>query len=128
LITVTFTMFVSALNVRYRDVQHLIGLALLVWFWMTPIVYGAGTVHTSMLDSRFGVTAWRVYLLNPLTWVVIGFQRALYHTPDGLRYLAPYSASQLAAALSIVVAVAAVAAYLSWRLYFSMSGDFAEEL
>ena len=34
-------MFVSALNVRYRDVQHLIGLALLVWFWMTPIVYAA---------------------------------------------------------------------------------------
>ena len=36
LITVAITMFVSALNVRYRDVQHLIGLALLVWFWMTP--------------------------------------------------------------------------------------------
>jgi ABC-2 type transport system permease protein len=128
LITVTFTMFVSALNVRYRDVQHLIGLALLVWFWMTPIVYGAGTVYTSMLDSRFGITAWRIYLLNPLTWVVIGFQRALYHTPDGLKFLAPYTASQLAGALSVLIVVATVAAYLSWRLYFSMSGDFAEEL
>jgi ABC-2 type transport system permease protein len=128
LVTVTFTMFVSALNVRYRDVQHLIGLALLVWFWMTPIVYGAGTVYTSMLDSRFGITAWRIYLLNPLTWVVIGFQRALYHTPSGLRFLAPYTATQLAGALSIVIVVAAVGAYLSWRLYFSMSGDFAEEL
>jgi ABC-2 type transport system permease protein len=128
LITITFTMFVSALNVRYRDVQHLIGLALLVWFWMTPIVYGAGTVYTSMIDSRFGITAWRVYLLNPLTWVVIGFQRALYHTPDGLRFLAPYTASQLAAALSVVIVVTGVAAYLAWRLFFSMSGDFAEEL
>jgi ABC-2 type transport system permease protein len=128
LITVAFTMVVSALNVRYRDVQHLIGLALLVWFWMTPIVYGAGTVYTSMLDSRFGITAWRIYLLNPLTWVVIGFQRALYHTPDGLRFLAPYTSPQLAAALSVVIAISAVAAYLSWRLYFSMSGDFAEEL
>ena len=128
LITVAFTMFVSALNVRYRDVQHLIGLALLVWFWMTPIVYGAGTVYTSMVHSRFGITAWRIYLLNPLTWVVIGFQRALYHTADGLRFLAPYTAGELAKALSIVIVIAAVAAYLSWRLYFSMSGDFAEEL
>jgi ABC-2 type transport system permease protein len=128
LITVAITMFVSALNVRYRDVQHLIGLAMLVWFWMTPIVYAAGTVYRSMLDSRFGVTAWRAYLLNPLSWVVMGFQRALYHSPDAGVYLAPYSAEQLAIGLSIVSAIAAVAVYLSWRLYFSMSGDFAEEL
>jgi ABC-2 type transport system permease protein len=128
LITVAITMFVSALNVRYRDVQHLIGLALLVWFWMTPIVYAAGTVYQSMLDSRFGITGWRIYLLNPVSWVVMGYQRALYHSSDALTYLAPYSAGQLAIGLSIVSALAAVAAYLSWRLYFSMSGDFAEEL
>jgi ABC-2 type transport system permease protein len=128
LITVTLALIVSALNVRYRDVQHLIGLALLVWFWMTPIVYGAGTVYTSLLDSRLGITAWRIYLLNPVTWVVIGFQRALYHTPDGEKFLAPYTAGELAAGLSAVIAIATVAAYFSWRLYFSMSGDFAEEL
>ena len=40
--TTALTFWVSALNVRYRDVQHLIGLALLVWFWMTPIVYPGG--------------------------------------------------------------------------------------
>jgi ABC-2 type transport system permease protein len=128
LITVAITMFVSALNVRYRDVQHLIGLALLVWFWMTPIVYAAGTVYTSMVDSRFGITAWRVYLLNPVTWVVMGFQRALYHSGDAPKVLAPYSAGELAVGLTIVSAIAAVAVYFSWRLYFSMSGDFAEEL
>jgi ABC-2 type transport system permease protein len=128
LITVAITMFVSALNVRYRDVQHLIGLALLVWFWMTPIVYGAGTVYRSMLGSRFGITAWRVYLVNPLSWVVMGFQRALYHSQNISDPLAPYSAGQLAISLSIVSMIAAVAVYLSWRLYFSMSGDFAEEL
>lgn len=128
LITVAFTFLVSALNVRYRDVQHLIGLALLVWFWMTPIVYAAGTVYTSMVNSRFGITAWRVYLLNPVTWVVMGFQRALYHTPAGEQFLAPYSAEQLAVGLTIVSAVAVAAVYFSWRLYFSMSGDFAEEL
>jgi ABC-2 type transport system permease protein len=128
LISVAFTLFVSALNVRYRDVQHLIGLALLVWFWMTPIVYGAGTVYESMVNGRLGVTGWHVYLLNPLAWVVIGFQGALYHTPDGAKFLAPYSAGQLAIGLSIVCLVAAVAVYLCWRIYFSMSGDFAEEL
>ncbi len=128
LLTVTMTLFVSALNVRYRDVQHLIGLALLVWFWMTPIVYSAGTVYRSMLESRYDITAWRVYLLNPMTWVVMGFQKALYHSSDATTVLAPYSAGQLAVGLTIACGVGLVAVYLAWRLYFSMSGDFAEEL
>ena len=47
---------------------------------------------------------------------------------DAATALAPYSATQLAGGLSVVIAISAVAVYLSWRLYFSLSGDFAEEL
>jgi ABC-2 type transport system permease protein len=128
LITVAFTMFVSALNVRYRDVQHLIGLALLVWFWMTPIVYAAGTVYTNIMERSHGALLWKAYLLNPLTWVVMGFQRALYHSDNPAPVLAPYSAGQLAVGLTALSVVAAIGVYLAWRLYFAMSGDFAEEL
>jgi ABC-2 type transport system permease protein len=128
LITVAFTMLVSALNVRYRDVQHLIGLGLLVWFWMTPIVYGASNVYTKMMGYPHGLLLWRIYLLNPLTWVVMGFQRALYHSGDAGRVLAPYTAGQLALGLAVVSTIALFGVYLAWRLYFSMSGDFAEEL
>ena len=32
-------LLASALNVRFRDVQHLLEVALLAWFWLTPIVY-----------------------------------------------------------------------------------------
>ena len=126
LVTVALTMVVSALNVRYRDVQHLIGLALLVWFWMTPIVYTASTAHASMVEKW--PIVWKVYLLNPVTWVVMGFQRALFHSAADPLFAVPYTAGQLAVRLTIVSAIAAVAVYLAWRLYFSMSGDFAEEL
>ncbi|HEY6679000.1 MAG TPA: ABC transporter permease, partial [Actinomycetota bacterium] len=37
--TLALTFWLAALNVRYRDIQHLLNIALLVWFWMTPIVY-----------------------------------------------------------------------------------------
>jgi ABC-2 type transport system permease protein len=121
-------MFISALNVRYRDVQHLIGLALLVWFWLTPIVYPAGTAYTNIITYTHGPLLWKLYLLNPLAWIVFGFQGALYHSSDAVTKLAPYTTGQLATALTIVSAIAAVAVYLAWRLYFSMSGDFAEEL
>ncbi len=80
--TTALTFWVSALNVRYRDVQHLIGLALLVWFWMTPIVYPGGLVQDKLIapTAPWSPHLWTVYLLNPLTPIVSGFQRALYAT------------------------------------------------
>jgi ABC-2 type transport system permease protein len=128
LFTVAVTFWVSSMNVRYRDMQHLIGLALLVWFWLTPIVYSAATVHTTLATKSYGALAWRVYLLNPMAWVVMGLQRALYHSADASKVLAPFTAQQLAAGLLVVIAVVTLLLYLTWRLFFAMSGDFAEEL
>jgi ABC-2 type transport system permease protein len=131
LFSVALTLFVSSLNVRYRDVQHLIGLALLVWFWLTPIVYPIGKVHTYLSGSANSLkrAAWYVYLANPMTWIVNGFQKALFHPSNpALDPLAPFSAAQLGLALTIGALILLVFMYLGWRLYFSMSGDFAEEL
>ena len=66
-------IFLAASNVYLRDVQHLVELLLLAWFWMTPIVYTYRQVADRMGDWAF------VYLLNPMTDVVITFQRALYN-------------------------------------------------
>ena len=131
LFSVALTMFVSSLNVRYRDVQHLIGLALLVWFWLTPIVYPIGKVHTYLTTSKHWLVraGWYVYLANPMTWVVNGFQKALFHpAKPGDDPLAPFTAAELGIALTIGAFVLLGLVYLGWRLYFSMSGDFAEEL
>jgi ABC-2 type transport system permease protein len=133
LFSVALTMFVSALNVRYRDVQHLIGLALLVWFWLTPIVYPIGRVYDKLSRSTNSLAkaVWYVYLANPMTWVVNGFQKALFHPSDPNVTpppLAPFTAEQLGVALSVGAVILLVFVYLGWRLYFSMSGDFAEEL
>jgi len=128
LFTVAVTFWVSAMNVRYRDVQHLIGLALLVWFWMTPIVYPAGVVYRSLLTYTHGQLFWRLYLLNPVAWIVFGFQKALYHSARADYFLAPFTLGQLAVGLGIVIVAATVLLYLTWRVFFSLSGDFAEEL
>jgi ABC-2 type transport system permease protein len=131
--TTALVLWVSAVNVRYRDVQHLIGLALLVWFWMTPIVYPGGLVQDKLTapDAPFSPHLWTVYLLNPLTPIISGFQRALYYTvttPDGVRVLPDVSIAWLAGVIGLVLAGSLVLLYLTWRLFFSLSGDFAEEL
>jgi ABC-2 type transport system permease protein len=129
LFTTAVCMWVSALNVRYRDVQHLLGLALLVWFWMTPIVYSAHPVQTKLSEhSIAGVSLWHVFLANPVAWIVFGFQRALYHAPKENEVLVDMSTGQLAVGLGVMIAVSAALCYLTWRAFFSFSGDFAEEL
>jgi ABC-2 type transport system permease protein len=130
--TMAMTFWVSALNVRYRDVQHLIGLALLVWFWMTPIVYPGGLVQDKLTapTAPWSPHLWTAYLLNPLTPIVSGFQRALYATvsPDGIRVLPDVSVLWLAGVIGAVLVASLLLLLYTWRLFFRLSGDFAEEL
>jgi len=130
--TTALTFWVSALNVRYRDVQHLIGLVLLVWFWMTPIVYPGGIVQDKLIapTAPWSPHLWTVYLLNPLTPIVSGFQRALYATvsPGGIRVLPDVSIAQLAGVIGVVLVGSLLLLLYTWRLFFRLSGDFAEEL
>ena len=134
--TLAVTLWVAGLNVRYRDVQHLLNLGLLVWFWLTPIVYQGALVQKDLTERS--EVLWNLFWLNPLVTVVSGFQRALYAvvTPsiavaDGIvpvRVLPDVSLSWLAGVLIAVLAGSLLLLAATWRLFFRLSGDFAEEL
>jgi ABC-2 type transport system permease protein len=74
-------ILLSATNVYLRDTQHFLELALLAWFWVTPIVYGYMTI-----GRRHGLFA-KLYMLNPVTPIVLIFQRAIYAKLDNHRVL-----------------------------------------
>jgi ABC-2 type transport system permease protein len=76
LLTGALGILLSATNVYLRDTQHFLELALLAWFWMTPIVYGFMTI------GRRGGWFAKAYMLNPVTPIVLIFQRALYGRLD----------------------------------------------
>jgi ABC-2 type transport system permease protein len=114
----------SALNVRYRDTGHLVELAVLAWFWSTPIVYGATFVRENMAPGAF-----RIYLLNPVTNVVLAFQRALYGgDPANVDRLPTVDLGWYWMRLGLVGLGALILLLITWRMFFRMSGDFAEEL
>jgi ABC-2 type transport system permease protein len=127
------TFWVAALNVRYRDVGHILNLALLVWFWATPIVYQGWLVQQKLEGFLIlGVDAWFLYLLNPVTVIVLGFQTALYGVvapaPGEDPVLPVMSLSGLTGAMLALLAVSGVLLFFAWRSFFQRSGDFAEEL
>ena len=130
-VATAITLWTAALNVRYRDVGHLLNLGLLVWFWMTPIVYQAALVQEALVDREIvGVSLWNLYLVNPLTPIVLGFQRALYGDPmqDGMQVLPDVSVAWQIGLLAVVLVVSFGVLLLAWRTFFRRSGDFAEEL
>jgi ABC-2 type transport system permease protein len=127
--TTASTLWASALNVRYRDVGHLIGIGLLVWFWVTPIVYQGALVQERLQGaSVLGVDAWTLYLLNPMTIVVLAVQRALYGAGAEPPVLPDVTVGWHAATLGILLVVSTGFLLVAWRTFFHRSGDFAEEL
>jgi lipopolysaccharide transport system permease protein len=69
-------LWLSALNVRYRDVQQMIPFLVQVWMYASPVAYSA-----KLITER----AWQlVYGLNPMTGIIQGFRWALLGgTPPG---------------------------------------------
>lgn len=65
------SLWLSALNVEYRDIKYIIPFLAQIWMFATPIAYSS-----SMLGEP-----WRtVYGLNPMVGVVEGFRWALLGT------------------------------------------------
>jgi lipopolysaccharide transport system permease protein len=63
-----FGLWLSALNVRYRDVNYLVPFLLQIWLYLTPVLYGS-----SLIPQPFRI----LLALNPMTGVVEGFRWAL---------------------------------------------------
>jgi lipopolysaccharide transport system permease protein len=62
-------IWLSALNVRYRDVRYALAFVIQVWMFISPIIYPATLVPEE----------WRwVTMLNPLTGIIEGFRAALF--------------------------------------------------
>jgi ABC-2 type transport system permease protein len=121
LLAAGLVLLLSAANVYLRDMSHFVELALMAWFWITPIVY-----PFSQLTQAIGGRA-SIALVNPVTPIVLVFQRALYgefgHVLDPHLTLAWY-ARNLAIVTAGVVALAAFAL----RVFNRLEGNLAEEL
>lgn len=127
-LTSAFAVFLAAVNVYARDTQHLLELALLAWFWMTPIVYPWGLLADQAASRGLPLS---VTLVNPMTSVVLAFQRALYGIeiqPGGGRIIPDASALWYFRNLVIVGALATVFFCLAMKLFGRLEANFAEEL
>jgi lipopolysaccharide transport system permease protein len=80
-------LWLSALNVRYRDVRYTIPFLAQFWLFVTPVAYSSTLVPKE----------WQaLYALNPMVGVIDGFRWALLgRTPPGPMVLVSIIATAL---------------------------------
>jgi lipopolysaccharide transport system permease protein len=60
----------SSLNVFFRDIEHILSIIMMIWFYMTPIVY---TVE--MIPEKYKP----LFYLNPMTNIIIFYRDILFY-------------------------------------------------
>lgn len=65
----TVGVWLSALNVQYRDVQQMVPFLVQAWMYASPVAYSAGLIPSGKWQLIYG--------LNPMAGVIQGFRWAL---------------------------------------------------
>jgi len=135
------SVFLSAVNVYLRDTQHLVEVVLVAWFWASPGIYAfSGQVHDGLTKHSIlqipGTHLIWLYFINPVTPVVMTFQRVFYnvvharntrtHLP--INVMATYGIHWYVLSDLAVLGISLLLLFGALVVFGRLEGNFAEEL
>ena len=102
------SFLVSALTVFFRDMEHILGIFVMAWQFLSPVIYPVDYVPESLMP---------IFMLNPMTPVIVAYRNVLYYkcAPD-------LSTMLLAMCLGIGFLI------IGWIVFNKLQRNFAEEL
>jgi ABC-2 type transport system permease protein len=137
---VALAVLLSALNVFLRDVQYLVEVSMLIFFWVSPIVYAWGYV-TDAADRLELPWLENIYLLNPVTDAILAFQKGLWAAGSQYRTVGIDVATgkpnvippqvwpaDLDLRLFVMILVGLVLLFIAQRVFSRLQGNFAQEI
>ncbi len=103
-----FACFFACCNVYFKDIEHIMSILLLAWFFLTPIMY-----RLEMVRDRAG-QFFNLYLLNPMVPVVTLYRFVFLGIPP------PLSPVFLISCLSsFLILAGGVAIFLKYEMNFA---------
>lgn len=128
-----FAVLFSGLNVFLRDVQYLVEVGMQVLFWASPIVYSWALVVGA---ARSHGVSWLadVYLCNPVSLAVLGFQRGMWSAGSQVTVISgkTIAPQPWPAHMPLDMLVAGVVDLLflaiAQRVFARLQGNFAQEI
>lgn len=122
LVVAALGILLAAVNVYLRDVQHLVELLLLAWFFACPIVYSY-----DLIAKKMGAAV-PLYLLNPVTDIVLIFQRAIYGEYAVVNGLHQFEFWWYVRNLAGVYALGLALFVFAMAVFRRLEGNFTEEM
>jgi len=108
LLALGLAFIVSALNVYFRDLEHILGIVTMAWMYATPILYGIDMVPEKLRP---------IFNLNPMTPIIAAYRSILYYkTMPDLSHMGMI----LAWSIGFIVA--------GYFIFQKLQKNFAEEL
>lgn len=101
------TMIISAIDVYFRDLEHILGIVAMAWMFMTPIMYNANILGEGVVAT--------ILRLNPMTYIVKAYRDILYagNVPD-------------LASLAIMLGIGTVLLVLGFLVFGRLKKRFSE--
>jgi lipopolysaccharide transport system permease protein len=108
LLSTGIAFIIATANVRFRDIQHLIGIVMIFWFYLTPIFYDSAAV-----PEKFKAAYW----LNPMAHLIDAYRDIFLYArlPDPILLLTLLT-------ISLIVFVG------GYNMFVSQKYSFVEEL
>jgi lipopolysaccharide transport system permease protein len=66
-------LMLSTANVFFRDVEHILSVVMLAWFFVSPVMYPLAQL---MDKFKFNTTLQYLYFLNPMAGIITGYHAA----------------------------------------------------
>jgi ABC-2 type transport system permease protein len=104
-----FVFILSSITVYFRDVEQITGVILMMWIYLTPIMYDMDFINNEVFK--------KVLLINPMTPIIIMYHDILYYKQI------PQSNHLLTSAT-----IAIILLVLSYFVFVKLDRNFAEEL
>ncbi|CAG7659140.1 ABC transporter permease [Paenibacillus allorhizosphaerae] len=106
--TFSITLIVSSLNVYFRDLEHIVSIVMMVWFYLTPIVFTSSMIPK---DIKY------IFDYNPMKVIIESFHNIFFYNkfPDPGQ-------------LTLVAILSSVMLYIGFYIFKRLSRNFAEEI
>lgn len=108
LLLIGISLIISSISVYVRDLQHLIGVAMQLLFYATPIVYSVDTIPENL--------RW-ILQLNPMTYIINAYRDIFYN--QTMIEIKP---------LLILIAISVVLCVVAYMIFNKLQKGFAEQL
>ena len=108
LLALGLCFIVAGATVYFRDLEHIVGIFVMLWQFLTPVMYSVDMVPESIRQ---------VFMLNPMTPIIVCYRDVLY-----------YKQVPQLQTLFVSIGLGVLFLVIGWLLFNRLQRHFAEEL